>query len=273
MARPMRRRRRVRLAVRKVLLPASAFVLAVTAIGMAFGKDKEKPAVTVALPAVADVPVGKPALAPTATSTKYAPDAHWLVRDALVRSARALEANHPEEAIAILTAPRLGTSTGVVVERYPALKLDAPAGSLDDATALELGRSRFDASYAIGDLHRRGVRLGIVTVGTSAQGSLEKAFRSRAAHQLFARMTVISFMEPWIRVLQDVAGVRPASELTGFYLASARGGATEGWSDVDVLATLHDLGVKPPAELVADPRFPGWAGFEAWLHAVEITPR
>lgn len=266
-----------------------ACLLAPIALGLAYVPRKTIPAREVPLPAVADVPaapVPPPAIAraraEASTPSRYGPEASWRIRDALVLAARALEERRAEEAMSILTDPHLSASAGVVAERHVALRVDAPRGSIDRSLAERLGRERFDASYAIGDLHRRGVRLGLVSLVASASSSpssasatraplgLEAAFRTPDDYMLFARMTVVSYMEPWIRVWQDVAGVRPVSELTELYLAS-RGGASAGWSDVDVLATLHDLGVRVPAELVSDGRFPAWQAFEAWLGKVEIT--
>lgn len=189
-----------------------------------------------------------------------------VVMDALRTSARALRESRYDVAEAALTSGAVTAETDVIVERYRAGRLDGAPGSIDHTTATRTTAALFDLSYAIGQPGRRGVRVGELALGPPAIQA--KLFASRPDYVSFQVTRVLSLMEPWIRVLQDMRGVRPLSERTRRYIREI--GRTAGWSNIDVLAVFHDLDVPLPPALASDPRFPEWPSFTAWSREVGL---
>lgn len=194
----------------------------------------------------------------------YRPSSYWEIQAALTASASALRAGRFDEANAVLSDGKLARATGVPVDR---LRVGGGAGgpraSLDHAATLVLARSLFDTSYAFGEPSHRGIVMGdAVLAPAEAKAPESSLFASSADHRLFATYRVLAKMEPSIRVWQDVAGVRPISARTRAFMLET--GRKSGWSTVDVLAVLGDLGTTLPEELAGDARFPEWAAFAAW---------
>lgn len=197
------------------------------------------------------------------TSRAYRPSSYWEIQRALSASASALRMGSFDEASAILSDGKLAAATGVPVDRIRVGGAGGPRGSLDHAATRALARSLFDVSYAFGEPHHRGIVMGdAVLVPGEARAPESSLFASSADHRLFATVRVLAKMEPWIRVWQDVAGIRPISTRTRAFMLET--GRKSGWSTVDVLAVLGDLGIALPAELAGDARFPEWAVFAAW---------
>ncbi len=217
-------------------------------------------------PDVAPPARSAPAQIGRSTSRAYLPASYWEIQRALDASAAALRAGRFDEAAAVLSDGKLARATGVPVDRITAGGAGGPRESLDHAATLTLGRSLFDLSYAFGEPHHRGIVLGDALLVPSEPKAPESSlFGAASDHRLFATCRVLAKMEPWIRVWQDVAGVRPISERTRAYILDT--GRRAGWSNVDVLAVFGDLGITVPAEIIADPRFPQWAAFATWSSA------
>lgn len=197
------------------------------------------------------------------TSRAYRPSAYWEIQTALHASAAALRAGRFDEANALLSDGKLARATGVPVDHITAGGAGGPRGSLDHPAALTLARSLFDISYAFGQPHHRGIVMGdAALVPGEAKAPEASLFASSSDHVLFATYRVLSKMEPWIRVWQDVAGIRPISSQTRAYMLETH--RTNGWSNVDVIAVYFDLGIEVPSELAADTRFPEWSAFVTW---------
>jgi hypothetical protein len=155
-----------------------------------------------------------------------------------------------------LESDALADETGVVVEHYVAERIDAPP--LSPERAAELTDRLFDATYAIGRTSLRGVRIGSIVVGPKP----EALFLREGDWKTFATTRVVSLMDAWIRVWQDVVGVKPISARTREYLAVTY--LRSGWSEIDGLATMMDLGVVVPSAAIANSRFASWAPFARW---------
>ncbi len=204
-----------------------------------------------------------PALRPG--SPNYTKTAFWDIRSAMHRAAAASRAGRNDEAAKILSDRALERTTGVIVERYLAMRVEGRPGTVSHADAARLESRLFDVTYAIGQPGHRAVRLGQIDLLVDETSETRTSiFASDEDETTFGLLRVLSLMETWTRVWQDVAGVQPIAETTRRYLATA-GTPHAGWSNVDVLALYDELGMTVPASVIADARFPEWTNFRRWL--------
>lgn len=190
-------------------------------------------------------------------SRNYRPEAAWLIRKAFDHAGQAMRAGEPWKATAILEDEGLAGKTGVIVERYPGMRVDATR-PLPKSDWDALAASSFDVSYAIGSVGHRGIVLGTAQL----PNALDAVFPDVETKKRFFTVRALSLIEPWTHVLQDVLGAHPASERTIRYVRET--GNRAHWASVDVIAVYADMDVPVPDSVVSDPRFPAWRAFWEW---------
>ncbi len=195
---------------------------------------------------------------PQAEGISYMPEAAVAIQSAMEHAASAMDRNDFAAAIAELESEKLPMRSGVVVERYLAQRLEARPAEITHLGATKMIDALFDETYAIGRPGRRGVRMGLI----AASGEVGAMFARGSDWEEFQRTRVVSLMETWIRVWQDVVGIQPISARTGAFLTASKD--RHAWSDVDALATMQELGVVVPDAVLGNRRFPRWAGYAAW---------
>lgn len=191
----------------------------------------------------------------------YRANASTALNKAMEKAAGDVDRGDFDRAIATLDDDTLDRKTGVVVERYTARRIDVPPGSISTQDARRLADSLFDDTYSLGHPGRRGVRMGITVMGGGKDGARSMFVRDDD-YAMFQRTRVVSLMETWIRVWQDMVGIQPLSGKTRAYINANN--STRGWSDVDALATMSELGVTIPANVLSNVRFPSWRTFHEW---------
>ena len=144
------------------------------------------------------------------------------------------------------------------MESYPASTVSGGPQTLTPDRADALAKIAFDETYAIGKAGQRGILVGRANVPAAV-------FMRQEDYQRWMTARVLAAMTAWIAVWQDVAGNRAISTTT-LELVKERKDAA-GWASLDTYSTLADLDFKVPSELLADPRFPGWAPMAAWREA------
>lgn len=260
--------RTVRSSFKPVLTTAAGLVLAgaiAATAGVVARRTAAPPLVSVAsaAPPVAP-PVWDLSNGMRPVSNRYTPTAYWDIRAAMQRAGAASRAGKREEAVAILVDPALEKASGAIVERYLAVRVEGGPGSLGHAEAALLVARLFDLTYAIGQPGQRGVRLGeVLLLDGRSPPSPAAIFRDASDYGAFLEMRLLSLVEAWTRVWQDVSGSQPVAESTRRYVAET--GKRASWSDIDVLGVYRELGVDVPPAVLADGRFKEWPAFQQWL--------
>ncbi len=188
----------------------------------------------------------------------YQRAAYFTIREGLTRAAAAHRRADDAGALQILTDGELARTSGIILETYPASTVSGAPGTLTTDRADALAKIAFDETYSVGKTGQRGIVVGQSNIAPGVFARPEDYRRWMTAR-------VLAAMTAWIAVWQDVAGNRAVSTVTLEYVKE-RKDAT-GWASLDTYSTLADLDVAVPRELLADPRFPGWAPMAAWREA------
>ncbi|MBX3187550.1 MAG: hypothetical protein KF819_11070 [Labilithrix sp.] len=247
---------------KKRLLVVVALAIVASGTGVAASSLKRPPK-EIRVDAVSIEPIAPAtgALVPPAPprSRKYERGAYFIIREGLTRAATAQRSMNHDQALRILTDDELARRAGVILERVPVAFVAGPEASLSSERSKTLALAAFDETYAIGRAGHVGILVGTSTLAGKDGASVFERPEDAARYGTYR---VLASMAAWIGVWQDVAGNRPISMSTLEWVRERRDAA--GWATVDVYATLTDLGVAVPTELLSDPRLPGWAAFATW---------